>query len=97
MINKSWIVNSENDFNFKINWTNTKKNEKHYSKTLEYGYFGPKKEIDEYISNPESFNYYYSVYDFNTKKFEYYLSSCSGSVEVNRIITEKEFISKTKE
>ena len=96
IINENWIVNSESDVNFKVSWINKLRNEKHYSKTIEYNYFGAKTEIDEYKTTPESFDSYYSKYHFNEKKFEYYSSMCSGAVEVNKIISEKEFKSKTE-
>lgn len=93
-LNKNWKIDFGINENFKILWINTNKNENHDSKVIEFGYFGPKTEIDSYYSNKSTF---YTKYDFKKKKFEYFKEMCSGGIGMDTKISEKEFQLKIKE
>jgi hypothetical protein len=90
-INKNWKIGDGINEDFKILWNNRNENENHKRKIIEFGYFGAKIEIDSYRSNKSDFFSYYSKYDFQKKKFEYFISSCSGGIAMDSIISEKEF------
>ena len=90
-INKNWKIGDGINEDFKILWNNSHKNENHTSKVIEFGYFGAKTEIDSYGSTKSDFYNYYSKYDFKKKKFQYFISFCNGGMEMDSIISEKEF------
>jgi hypothetical protein len=99
-LNKSWNKNCNIEFeknnNFKIIWINGNQNQTHYSKVTEFGYFGVKTEIDSYRNSKGSLNNYFSKYDFDQKKYEYYTEYCSGGINICNKISEKEFKKKIK-
>lgn len=86
VLNKDWIIDSERDEEFRITWVNTKN---HMTKTIEYGFFGAKKEWQAHDKGGTF--YYYSKFDFNTKKTEYSRCMCAV-VEVCSTTTKEEYL-----
>ena len=85
-LNEDWIIDSEREEEFRITWVNTKNN---VTKTIEYGFFGAKKEWNAHVKGDTST--YYSTFDFNTKKTEYSTCMCAV-VEVCSPITKEEYL-----
>lgn len=66
VLSDNWKLDTKTNENFKIAWVNKNVNEKHKRIIIEYGYFGPKTEINIFQNSKQKNRIYYSVYNFET-------------------------------